>query len=160
MSLLRKLWQLANGDLLGRKEVRESVHPYFRQVVYFGRKEQDGYWEAELSSPTQREKFSVIIPAKKEECLDPYAALCKALTADMAELFALCKEAFEFEYAEWTKDPFPADPTNGFLLDGITLPDAADEKNAWSLCYFVPAAKHYFTAHFAEGAVFKVEVDG
>lgn len=50
MGLLRKLWQLANGDLLGREEVRESVHPYFGQVIYFGRKGQDGYWEAELSS--------------------------------------------------------------------------------------------------------------
>ncbi len=49
MGLLRKLWQLANGDLLGREEVRESVHPYFGQVIYFGRKGQDGYWEAELA---------------------------------------------------------------------------------------------------------------
>jgi hypothetical protein len=159
MSLLRKLWQLANGDLLGREEVLESVHPYFGEVVYFGRKSQDGYWEAELSSPTQKDKFSVIIPAQKEETLDSYAALCQALTSDMAELFARCKVAFEIEFAEWTKDPFPTEPTSGFLLDGITLPEAADEKSAWSLCYFVPAAKRYFTAHFADGAVVKVEVD-
>jgi hypothetical protein len=158
VSILRKLWQFANGDLLGREEVVESEHPYFGKVVYFGRKGEGGYWEAEfLSEP---KAFSVIIPAQKAEPLDPYVELCQTLTNAPEKLFAACRPAFEAEFTKWSKAPFPRDWKEGFVLDGITLPDQADRNREWSVCYFVPAARRYFTAQFKSGAVAGVTVDG
>lgn len=158
MSLLRKLWQFVNSDLLGREEVVESEHPYFGKVVYFGRKGEGGYWEAEFHSSSKA--FSVIIPAQKTELLDPYITLCQNLTNDQESLFARCRPAFETEFAKWSKDPFPSNWREGFVLNGITLPDHADPTNEWSVCYFVPAARHYFTAQFKSGAISGVIVDG
>ena len=158
MSLFQKLWQLANGDLLGREEVFEAEHPYFGKVVYFGRKGESGYWEAEIYS--EPKGFSVIIPATRAEPLDPYEALCRSLTNDLGELFARCKPAFEAEFMKWSKEPFPSDWRKEFVLDGITLPDGADQNGEWSVCYFVPATKHYFTAQFKSGSVSQVIVDG
>lgn len=158
--MLSKLWQFINRDLAGREEVLESTHFYFGKVIYFGKKGQEGYWEAELPKPGSDDKFSIIIPAAKEASLDPYARLAAVLTADMDGLLAKCRHAFAAEWPHWCDGPFPAHWRESFELDGISLPAQADESNEWSICYFVKPANHYFTAVLMGSTVHEVIVDG
>lgn len=160
MKLLSNLWQFINKDLAGREEVLESTHSHFGKVIFFGRKGQEGYWEAELPKPGSDDMFSIIIPAAKEEPLEPYAHLASALTADLDELFARCRQAFSAEWAHWCERPFPTNWRGSFELDGIILPAQANESNEWSVCYFATPANRYFTAVLRDRKVHEVVVDG
>ena len=79
---------------------------------------------------------------------------------DLDGLFARCKPEFTSEYQKWTKEPFPTGWCRSFVLDGITLPEEADDSGEWSVCYFIEPASHYFTVVFQGGRVCKVIVDG
>lgn len=160
MKLLSKLWQFINRDLTGREEILESTHSYFGKVIYFGRKGQDGYWEAELSKPGSDDRFSIIIPAAKEAPFEPYARLASVLTADLDGLFAKCRQDFAAEWTHWCEGPFPAHWRESFELDGIDLPAQADESSEWSVCYFSKPANRYFTAVLTGSKVREVIVDG
>jgi len=127
-------------------------------VLYLGRKGEGGYWEAEL--PAEPETFAVVIPAGKDESLDPYAALCGKLLDDRMELLRRCKAAFEAEFTKWKQASPPPHWEEGCFLDCITLPAAADEANEWSVCYFIAAANRYFIATFRGGALAEVIIDG
>jgi hypothetical protein len=159
--ILKRIWRMMNGDLLGREEVVEKDHPDLGPMVYFGRKGQsDGYWEVELEHPSLAEKFSVILPASKSGPELAQVEFVRSTVRDLDGLFSLCRSSFQAELPKWTKEPWPEDWKSAFVLDGLEVPGRGERRGRWHVCYFAKPANHFFTAHFENGAVREVVVDG
>ena len=130
-------------------------------MVYFGRKGQaGGYWEAELAHPSLAKKFSVILPAPTSGPKAAQVEFVRSTVDDLEGLFSLCRDSFRAELPKWSKAPWPEDWKAAFVLDGLEIPANGDRSGKWSACYFAKPANHFFTAHFENGAVTEVVVDG
>jgi len=46
------------------------------------------------------------------------------------------------------------------VLDGFEVPEGGERNNKWHVCYFAQPTNHYFTAHFENGRVSQVVIDG
>ena len=155
-SLLKRVWRMLNGDLLGREQVIELDHPDLGPIVYFGHKGQGGHWEAELGHPAQPEKFSITLPGPVSGPDPAQAALARSTARDLDALFERCRASFQQEFPKWSRSPWPEGWKAAFVLDGLGF----EGGGRWSACWFVRPANHYFTARFENGVVSEVVVDG
>ena len=162
MGLLRFLGKVLAQDLSGRTWVRESSHPYFPKLVYFGSREpEESYWEAELPLPgVGNGRVSATMKGTPDGPTELEVQFCKSVVVDANALFERCREAFAPEFAKWARRPCPAEWREAFTLDGLSVPSNGDPSDSWYVCYFVAPVGHYFTAELSGGQVQRVEVDG
>jgi hypothetical protein len=159
--LLKRLWQAMNGDLLGREQQLDRVHAELGAITYVGSDEKrGGYWEAELTHPKLKHKFSVLLPGTTRGPGPSQVAFVRATLQDLDELYTRCETALRAEYPKWTKLAWPADWKRAFILDNLEAPREGDRTGKWQVCFFAEPAKHYFTVHFENGDVREVIVDG
>jgi hypothetical protein len=90
-SFLKRIWRAMNGDLLGREEVVEKEHPGLGSIVYFGRKGEGGYWEAELEHPSLSKKFSVTLPGSQAGPEAAAVDFALSTVRDLDALFERCR---------------------------------------------------------------------
>jgi hypothetical protein len=131
-------------------------HPYFGRIRFVA----GVHWEAELVVAGIPEKVGVTVPAPESGPTKAQVAFCAAQLADLDRLFERCRPVFEGTFEEWAQKPFPRSSQDEFSLVGLDLPPGGDENEPWSVCYFVDAANHYFTAHFEHAQPSYLTVDG
>ena len=158
---LRNLFRVLNRDLTGETWEREMRHPYFGPMVYFGHREPEkSYWEAELSVHGHPKTFSVTMRGTPDGPEPSEESFCQATVGDLEALFSKCRDAFLGEYPHWTREPFPSDWKQAFVLDGFSVPTNGDSTASWDVCYLAVPTGHYFIAEFEAGRVVRVRVDG
>lgn len=155
-SLLTRIFRFLNRDLSGREQVIEQEHPDLGRIVYFGRKGKGGYWEAELAHPAQAKKFSVTLPGPRTGPDPARVEFARSTARDLDALFERCRAAFQQEFPKWSRSPWPENWKAAFELDGLGI----ERGGKWSACWFVKPANHYFIAHFENGVLSEVVVDG
>jgi hypothetical protein len=153
MSFFGSIARLLTRDLMGKTWERESDHPYFGRILYFGSNDPDRcYWEAELQLPGEK-RIGVTMAGTPQGPTPAEQEFCTQALGDLDRLFHMCRVAFEPEYAKLAKMPMPADWRIKFRLDGFQIPVDGNSANSWEVCYFVEAVGHYFTAFFENGSV-------
>jgi hypothetical protein len=159
--VLTKIFKALNSDLTGRSWTRQTGHPYFGIMTYFGSTDPARcYWEAELSHADLAKKFSVTLQGTTEGPLPAETDFCRSITADLDSLFSRCREAFEAQFSRWPDREIPADFGAAFILDGLSIPHQGNPLGAWDVTYFADPVGHYFTAQFRDNRVVGVTVDG
>lgn len=162
MGILSSLVGVFTKDLTGRTWERETSHPYFAKLVYFGSKERDrSYWEAELPLTGARGAgVSATMRGTADGPSEYEVAFCRSIAGDLDAVFERCRPAFETEFLKWAKRPIAENWRKDFILDGLDVPVEGNAEAQWHVCYFVEPAGHYFTAEFVDGRVAQVTVDG
>jgi hypothetical protein len=159
--ILKRIFRFLNRDFTGKTWERETTHPYFGQMVFFGHRDPAKcYWEAELSHSDLEKKVGVTLKGAPSGPEPSEEAFCRQVMSDLDTLFARCRDAFRAEFPKWTKDPFPSDWRQSFSLDGFSVPRHGDIDGKWDVCYFAKPAGHFFTAQLDGGHVARVVVDG
>ena len=142
-------------SLFSRKK-RVVEHPYFGKLRYMSGE----YWEAELEVADAKEKVGVTVPGPETGPVQAQVDFCRSVLADQDGLFERCRPVFEPDFEEWTGKPFPRSWRDDFALVGLDLPPGGLDTEPWSVCYFVDAANHYFTAYFDAGTASYSTIDG
>ena len=155
------MWQKLKEMILGKAPI-EVDHEYFGRILFMGEDmpADDGYWEAQKSINESKEPISLIINAPLSGPTEAQVAFCQRMLSDLDALFFRCWPIFEPDFQQWTDKEFSGNWKDDFELMSIEIPKDADEKNDWTVGYYVDAAKHYFTARFVEGKPGYNEIDG
>ncbi|GHA28974.1 hypothetical protein [Oceanisphaera arctica] len=140
--------------LFGKPPI-ERHHEFFGRIVFMGgdKAEPNDYWESE-------QPVSVLINAGLAGPGSPQVEFYRGCIADLDELFRQCWPIFEPDFELWTGKAFTGKWRDDFELMSIELPVDGDVSNDWSVCYFVDAANHYFTASFKRGLPRYNTIDG
>ncbi|WP_217492218.1 hypothetical protein, partial [Veronia pacifica] len=155
------MWQKIKDMILGKPPV-EMEHEYFGKILFMGGDEpaDDDYWEAEASINEAKEPLTILINAPLSGPTDVHVVFYKNAVSDLEALFDKCWPIFEPDFQQWTDKQFSGNWKDDFELMSIEIPRDADEKNEWTVGYYVDAAKHYFTARFIDGKPTYNEIDG
>ena len=155
--MLKKIKEL----ILGKPPV-ELDHSFFGKILFMGGEipKDDDYWEAEMNIDGSKEPITVLINAPKEGPNDKHIMFYKKHISDLDALFEKCWPIFEPDFLLWTNKTFSRPWRKDFEFMSIEIPRDADEKNKWTVGYYVDAAGHYFTARFIDGKPQYNEVDG
>ncbi len=147
--------------LFGQPPV-ERHHAFFGKVVFMGgaTPEPDDYWECEQSVDGVKEPISVLIHAGLAGPGPRQVGFYRERMADLDELFRQCWPVFEPDFEQWTGKRFTGRWRDDFELMSVEIPLDGDINNDWSVCYFVAAANHYFTASFERGLPRYNTIDG
>lgn len=155
------MWKKLKEMILGKPPV-EMAHEYFGRMLFMGGDEpaEDDYWEAEISIKDAKEPLTILVNAPLTGPTEDHVAFCKDAISDPDALFCKCWPIFEPDFKQWTGKEFSGHWKDDFELLSIEIPRNADEKNEWTVGYYVEAAKHYFTARFIDGKPKFNEIDG
>src|SRR5262245_51110271 len=97
--LLKALGKLLTRDLTGQTWTRESDHPYFLNLLYFGSRDPTKcYWEAEVQLPAGQSRIGVTMIGTPDGPTVAEEQFCKTALSDLDSLFNKCRSAFEPEY--------------------------------------------------------------
>lgn len=155
------MWQKLKEMILGTPPV-EMEHEYFGKILFMGGDEPtyDDYWEAEASIKETKEPLAILINAQLSGPTEAHVEFYKNAVSDLESLFSKCWPIFEPDFQQWTGKQFSGKWKEDFELMSIEIPRDADEKNEWTVGYYVDAANHYFTARFIDGKPMYNEIDG
>lgn len=155
------MWQKLKKMIIGKPPI-EMEHDFFGKMLFMGDEEpaDDDYWEAELSIKEAKGPLTVLINAPISGPTEEHVSFYKNSVSDLDALFNKCWPIFEPDFRQWTEKEFSGDWKDDFELMSIEIPRNADEKNEWTVGYYVDAANHYFTARFIDGKPKYNEIDG
>ncbi len=147
--------------LLGKPPI-ERHHAFFGSILFMGgdKSEPDDYWESKQLVGGAEEPISVLIKAGLAGPGLRQIEFYRECIADLDELFHQCWPIFEPDFELWTGKRFTGKWRDDFELMSIEIPVDGDINNDWSVCYFVAAANHYFTASFERGLPRYNTIDG
>ncbi|UCD89059.1 MAG: hypothetical protein JSW04_11525 [Desulfobacterales bacterium] len=137
-------------------------HEFFGKIVFMGGNipDENDYWECEIELEKGKDPIGILITAGIEGPSFKQVEFCKDIISNLDKLFDKCWPIFEPDFEEWTGKTFSGNWRDDFKLMDISIPKDANIKNKWSVCYFVDAANHYFTANFENGSPKLNIIDG
>ncbi|RBP53587.1 hypothetical protein [Arenicella xantha] len=155
------MWKKLKEIILGKPSI-EMEHEYFGKILFMGgdKPADDDYWEAEASIKEAKEPLTILINAPLSGPTEAHVAFYKNAVSDFEALFGKCWPIFEPDFQQWANKQFSGNWKDDFELMSIEIPRDADERNEWTVGYYVDAAKHYFTARFIDGKPTYNEIDG
>lgn len=142
MSKLQRLWFGGSAA--------EKHHEFFGKILFMGgvKPRADDYWENEQYVIELQKPITVLITAGLDGPDAAQITFYKQCTADLDQLFQKCWPIFEPDFQMWTKKKFSGKWQDDFELISLEIPLNGDADNPWSVCYFVEATNHYFSACF------------
>ena len=155
--MLKKLKEL----IMGEPSI-EKNHVFFGKIVFIGNEKSKGndYWEAEFKIEGAKEPITVLINVGKDGPDSKHVDFIQNCITDLDALFDKCWPIFKPDFQQWAGKPFSGKWRDDFELVSIEIPKEANDKNEWTVGYFVDAANHYFTARFIDGKPRYNEIDG
>ena len=140
----------------------ERNHDFFGKILFMGgdTPKDDDYWEAELRVSEAKEPISVLINAGLEGPSVNHVEFYKRCVSDLDSLFEKCWPVFEPDFEQWAGKTLGGDWSEDFDLMSIEIPRDGNERNEWTVGYYVDLANHYFAARFVDGEAKHNEIDG
>ncbi len=155
------MWQKFKEYIFGKPPI-EKYHELFGKMLFMGGHEpsEGDYWESEIAIEETKEPLSVLINAPISGSSSSHVNFYQDAVSDLDELFNRCWPIFEPDFEQWTHKKFTGNWKDDFEIMSIEIPKNADVNNEWTVCYYVDAANHYFTARFINGKPKFNEIEG